>query len=263
MDGKFPRRLALVFVWCLALLASVAAAQSTAAPKFKPVFKRGLWAYADARGRLVIEPRFDAAGEFDNGLARVGMVDEERPEVNGAPNLKWGYIDETGKVVVPLLYASLRSFAEGLAAAATRLEGVNPSHLRTRGDDSLRWGYVNRKGEVQIPIQYLSAGDFSEGLAPVNVNQPTAGGREASMCDGPRNFGYINPAGVLVIEPQYTMATKFIDGRARVAQGGFEYLGRCLCCAPRFRGTYGHVDRTGKFTPDPGTAGAEAEPDLP
>ena len=237
----------------LTLAAGVASAQSAAASNLKPVFKSGLWGYADARGRLVIAPQFDAAGEFGNSLARVGMVDEERPEVNGAPNLKWGYLDETGKVIVPLLYASLRPFVGELAAAAIRLDGVNPSTLRTREDDSLRWGYVNRKGEVQIPLQYLGAGDFSDGLAAVNVIKPSTGDGDhgSGLCEGPRNFGYIDTSGVVVIEPHYTMASVFKDGQARVATGHFEYMGRCLCCAPRFRGTYGFVDRTGKFTPDP------------
>jgi hypothetical protein len=241
------------FTILLAILVQVGAAQGLETSGLKPVFKNGLWGYADTRGRMVIAPQFDAAGEFENGLARVGMVDEERPEVNGTPNLKWGYIDGTGKVIVPLRYAALRPFVGDLAAAAIRLDGVNPSTLRTRGDDSLRWGYVNRKGEVQIALQYLGAGDFSEGLAAVNVTKLTTseGEHESGLCEGPRNYGYIDTAGLVVIEPQYTMASAFKGGQAGVAKGSFEYMGRCLCCAPRFRGIHGFVDRAGKFTRDP------------
>lgn len=256
------RRGVAIILWLLVLVV-VAWGQASPSSTLKPVFKKGLWGYADAQGRLVIEPRFDAAAPFDNGTARVGMVNEELPELAGAPNLKWGYIDETGKVIVPLVYASLRPFVGDLAAAAIRLDGARSTSPGLRGDDMLRWGYVNRKGEVQIPLQYLGAADFSEGLAAVNVpGMPTAG-RESGMCQGPRNFGYINASGSLVIQPAYTIATNFTGGRARVGKGSFEYVGRCLCCAPRFRGTYGHIDRTGKFTPDANAADADAEIDFP
>lgn len=243
------RTIGLIFF--LTAAATIVAAQGVALPSPKPVFKNGLWGYAEAGGRIVIAPQFDAAGEFENGVARVGMVDEELPEVNGSPNIKWGYINETGKVVVPMLYAALRPFAGGLAAAAIRLAGVKPSTLHTRDDESLRWGYVDRQGQVRIALQYLSASDFAEGLAAVNDGKSVVGNHETGLCDGPLNFGYIDPTGTMVIAPQYTFALNFVDGRARVGIGGFDYLGRCLCCNPRFRGTYGYVDRTGKFTADP------------
>ena len=112
-------------------------------------------------------------------------------------------------------------------------------------------------------MQYLSAGDFSEGLAAVNDGKSADGNHESSMCQGPRNFGYIDTTGKFVIEPQYTIALNFVDGRARVGKGGFDYLGRCLCCNPRFRGTYGYVDRKGKFTATPDQTIPDALTDLP
>ncbi|MEO6391492.1 MAG: WG repeat-containing protein [Pyrinomonadaceae bacterium] len=252
---------AILFILILAPLAS---AQSTAT-NLKPVFKKGLWGYADTSGRLVIAPQFDAAAEFVDGLARVGMVNEERPELDGRPNVKWGYIDQHGQVAVPLIYAVVRRFVGDRAAVATRPDNASVPALRSRAALELLWGYVDRKGEVKIPLKFLNAGDFAEGLAVVNVAKTSGDGSgEGSYCSGPRNYGYIDATGAFVIEPQYTIATNFIDGRARVGKGSVNYVGRCLCCNPRFIGTYGHVDRAGKFTPDAKpTDGYGEELDLP
>lgn len=54
----------------------------------KPRKKDGKYGYIDSTGKFVIEPRFNWAGEFSEGLARVG--------IGG----KGGVIDRTGKVVV-------------------------------------------------------------------------------------------------------------------------------------------------------------------
>ena len=44
------------------------------------------WGYIDTTGKFVIEPKFQYAGSFRNGMARVETNDK-----------KWGYIDMTGK----------------------------------------------------------------------------------------------------------------------------------------------------------------------
>lgn len=250
-------------IFLLLIISGVASAQS-AAPNLKPVFKKGLWGYADPAGRLVIAPRFDAAAEFADGLARVGMVDEERPELDGRPNIKWGYIDQRGQVAVPLIYAVVRPFVGDRAAVAIRPAGAVPVLPSRRGRELL-WGYVDRKGEVKIPLKFLNAGDFADGLAAVNIAKAAGDqSREGSYCSGPRNYGYIDTAGAFVIEPQYTIASTFFEGRARVGKGGVNYVGRCLCCNPRFVGTYGYVDRWGKFTPDEKpTDGYGVDLDLP
>ena len=48
---------------------------------------RNKWGCLDESGKVVIEPQFDNAGDFDSGLAQV--------EVQG----RLGYIDHTGKYV--------------------------------------------------------------------------------------------------------------------------------------------------------------------
>ena len=240
----------LVFLIVLALHLGAFAQEAPRESNLKPIYENGRWGYADRAGRVVIPARFDAARPFARGLARVGLVDEELPEINAHPNIKWGYIDERGRVVVELRYAELRDFSEGLAAAAV-LDAEKPERpLAGRGDRrNLKWGYVDASGREVIPVQFLAAGDFSEGLAAVN---PGVGGRggESSICGAPGNYGYIDKTGAFVIKPQFNYASQFENGRARASVGHVTYAGRCVCCAPRFIGRHGFVDKGGTFVPD-------------
>lgn len=249
---------------CLIVLAFQLNAFAQVAPKgsrLEPVYVDGRWGYADGGGRVVIAARFDAALPFADGIARVGVVDEELPEIGATPNIRWGYIDERGRVLVELRYAVLRDFSEGLAAAAV-LDKERPERSWPgRGERrNLRWGYVDRGGREVIPTQFLAAGDFAEGLA--NVNPGGGGDGESSLCGLPGNYGYIDRAGAFVIKPQFAHASKFQNGRARVSVGQTRYAGRCLCCGPRFVGRHGFVDRGGTFVADePKGGGAAPEVD--
>jgi hypothetical protein len=99
------------------------------------------YGYQDTSGMIVIDPLFDQAGEFKDGLALV--------KVGG----KLGFIDTKGAEVVEPRWDELHSFCEDLA-------------LIRSGD---KYGYVDRSGQVAIEPRYESAGDFSEGLAPVKI----------------------------------------------------------------------------------------------
>jgi hypothetical protein len=246
---------------CLIVLAFQLNASAQLVPtgaRLEPVYVNGKWGYADPRGKVVIDARFDAALPFADGIARVGVLDEELPEIEASPNIKWGYIDERGRVLVELRYAVLRDFSEGLAAAAV-LDKERPER-RTygRGDRrNLRWGYVDRGGREAVPMQFLAAGDFAEGLAHVNPGG-VGGAGESSFC-GPRgNYGYIDKTGAFVIKPQFTHASEFRGGRARVSVGRITYVGRCACCGPRFIGKHGSVDKGGTFVADAAKDGAAA-----
>jgi hypothetical protein len=237
------RKIQLLFLILIVPFLIAPAQENKKGATLKPVYVNGHWGYANPSGKIVIEPRFDAALLFDAGRARVGVVDEELPEIDGRPNILWGYVDESGRVVIELRYNALRGFSEGLAAGAVLDPALlDASVFVRRGLNNLRWGYVDREGRVVIPTQFLDAGDFSEGLAQVNV-----GGAKDSHCGRPGNYGYIDKSGAFVIKTQFSMATAFKDGRARVSVGHTEYVGRCLCCGPRFIGKFGYVNRDGEF----------------
>ncbi len=105
--------------------------------------------YMDKSGKMIIEPRFQDAGDFREGLAPVS--------VKG----KWGFIDRAGNLVVAPQFDQADSFCEGFAAVLL-------------GD---KWGYIDTSGKIRIAPQYTFAGHFSGGLAPI-----LPAGEEAPGC---------------------------------------------------------------------------------
>jgi hypothetical protein len=96
-----------------------------------PVFPIGPWKYIDKTGKVVIPPEFAGADYFSEGLAavqnavfyrRFGFFDEwhwDGVEDHGEAmtrNGKWGFIDKTGKYVIPPTFDRvLGGFYHGIA----------------------------------------------------------------------------------------------------------------------------------------------------
>ena len=69
---------------------------------------------------------------------------------------KFGYVDETGKEIIPFIYSSAANFSEGLACVSIGFEFQK------------RYGYIDKSGNVVIPFKYrYQGGDFRQGLALV------------------------------------------------------------------------------------------------
>lgn len=120
----------------------------------------GEWGYINKRGQLVIKPIFSEANSFSEGLAavEVGRKDvlyEESGETfrKVIPG-KWGYIDGTGKQVIPAQFELANSFSEGLAVVKVK--------------DNC--GYVNKIGKFVVQPQFSSCEDFAEGLAAIKTS---------------------------------------------------------------------------------------------
>jgi hypothetical protein len=73
-------------------------------------------------------------------------------------NGKWGYVDATGKFLIPPQLDSAGGFSEGLA----------PVELNKRS------GYISTDGHLVVQPKYFSVGPCSEGLAWVAVRKPWA-----------------------------------------------------------------------------------------
>ncbi len=169
-----------------------ALAGSAAAPK--PFEAQGKWGYRDAKGKVVIPARYEAAQPFlPEGIAAVA-------DKNG-----WAYIDAQGRVVIrPFLFDNGPDyFREGLARFVTGGE----------------FGFFDRRGKVIIPARFSFALPFSEGLAAVCADcKEVPEGEHKAMRGG--KWGYINRQGALVIPAQFEEAGSFEKGRARVKLGG-------------------------------------------
>ena len=98
----------------------------------------------DFNGKLLSKVEYDEVdllgeGFRDEGLACVSIAG------------KWGYIDKSGKEVIPCKYDDASNFSEGLACVS--IAG--------------KCGYIDKSGKEVIPCKYDDAGGFREGLALV------------------------------------------------------------------------------------------------
>ncbi|PPJ62334.1 WG repeat-containing protein [Cuspidothrix issatschenkoi] len=113
---------------------------------------------------LVIAPKFDEAGYFHEGLASVNIDD------------KWGYIDKTGKIVIPLQFNKVGNFHEGLA-------GVEIDY---------KWGYIDKTGKIVVPPEFETEAEYDERKAKFKEAESLKEGLKPVKMG--RKYGYIrNP----------------------------------------------------------------------
>jgi len=106
------------------------------------------------------------------------------------------YIDASGKRFIDKRFAVSWEFSEGLAAARLVLKG--------------KWGYIDTTGMFVIPPQFdgFPAGDvdsFSDGLAKITVGD---------------RVGYIDKAGGFAVQPKFLSGSQFHNDRAWVVVEG-------------------------------------------
>ena len=130
-----------------------------------------------ANGIWIIEPEYDRAEAFSESMAVVRK------------DGKYGYIDVSGRLVIPVKYQDAGSFSAGLAPVC--LYG--------------KYGYVDKSGEMVVPFKFSYAFPFSEGLAAVELNGKVA---------------YIGPDGKTIIPYMLDSGKPFKDGIAEVVVDG-------------------------------------------
>lgn len=139
----------------------------------------GVWSYIDKNGNEIISDlKYYNAYGFSEERALVSI---EGNEINN----KYGYIDKTGKEVIPVKYEHAYPFSNGLAKV--ELNG--------------RWGYIDKTGNEIVPIKYDSVSDFSEGLAKVELNG---------------KYGYVDNKGKELLPLKYSNLTDFSEGLAAI-----------------------------------------------
>jgi hypothetical protein len=114
----------------------------------------------DRTGAIVIEARFEDAGDFRDGLAPVNVHSDETTwcprdssgSRKGFTN-KWGFIDKSGQLVIAPQYESAEAFSEGLAA-------INQCD---------RTFFIDRTGKKIVLGEFNYASSFRGGLSRVDV----------------------------------------------------------------------------------------------
>lgn len=173
--------------------------------------KYATWEYGfiDRQGNTIIEPQFDKAFDFSEGLALVG-VRENQGDTN---SYKYGYINKSGEFVIEAQYNKATKFSEGLASVAMG------------SDREVKQYFIDKKGNVvfEVPYERLNFSDFfSEGLVAADLEE--------------KKDVYLNTHGEIVIDMQGDLEhrNKFSEGLALVEKVGIG-------------DNWGYIDKTGEF----------------
>ena len=147
---------------------------------------------------------------------------------------KYGFVDNTGKIIIPFHWDNAGKFFDGFASVQDR-----------RG----KWGFIDRIGRVSIPCQWEKVSSFHEGLAWVMNKDNKWGGIDKtgkvkkpfqrllnyegliSFFDNNRKYGFIDKTGKVVIPCKWKEVGHFQEGLAYVQDDS---------------GKYGFIDKTGK-----------------
>src|SRR5262245_28564752 len=116
------------YVFLVLTLASTLAAQQSKFDGLLRVTVNGKWGLIDKAGKVVVEPKFDAFGDFYRAT--------EFLPVQVGP--KWGYIDHTGVFKVEPKFDEALPFFGDLAAVR-----VGPN-----------WGFIDLSGKINIACKF-------------------------------------------------------------------------------------------------------------
>ena len=123
--------------------------------------------------------------------------------VKAKKDWNWGYIDLSGKVIIPFEYYSIGHFIEG-KAKAQKITEVFPSSLGGYSGQ-LKWGIIDQNGFEIISFIYTHIDDIIDGKAKVKFGE---------------KWGYINDEGKELIPCLYEQLGDFNDGKAKVKKSG-------------------------------------------
>lgn len=127
------------------------------------------YGYINKEGKIVINPIYDFATNFSDGLAAV--------KVQG----KWGYIDKNGKFVIEPKFATkidditfryllFSEIPEFIYLQSKFFDFIFSDGIAVVSTEN-KYGYINKKGKFIIEPQFDYATKFSDGLAAVIIGK--------------------------------------------------------------------------------------------
>lgn len=252
-------------VVAIVFIAVVSCSTKSDEMKLIPVKSGDKWGYINPKGEYVINPQFDDAYPFSDGVALI--------EMDG----KVGYINEDGSYLLPAQYKEGTVFNDGVAVVV--MEGSVPTCIDKKGNikfsindakvmsyfyngiavyynQDMKCGYIDKEGNIIVTPQFAWGSRFQENLAIIQNED--------------KKYGFIDMTGKIVINPQYeSIGGHFYDGLAAFYNGkqwGFidkegkyainpqfeeAYWFRNDLAAVKVGSRYGFVDKTGKLVINP------------
>ncbi len=170
--------------------------------------------YINTEGDIVLDYQYSTAGFFEDGIAKVCHV----VKIDNINTKVFGYIDRTGKEIIPIKHKTLGEYRDGLIL-----------HRKESGNGNRNtWGYFTKEGKDAFNKTYYGAGEFYGGYAYTRIKK---GNKWVS--------GFINTKGEVAFELPDTLEsagetlTKFAEGHAIIRNDKYKY---------------GVIDSTGKVT---------------
>lgn len=130
--------------------------------------------YIDKTGKMVIKASLPYYGisevdedPFHRSEGMIRTIKNVGNEESGDYDLKYGFIDDKGNLVVPYKYTDAHDYSGGLAAVC---------------DDEGKWGFIDKGGNIIIQFKYdgVSWNSFQDGFALVQIGD---------------RFGYVDKQG--------------------------------------------------------------------
>lgn len=108
------------------------------------------WGYINSQGQIQISAQFESAGSFYEDGAIVSKRNE-------SGILEVGLIGKNGQYLLPLFVGEIRAFQDGYAA------------IRIGTEQNGKWGFIKEDGAFVIPPSYLQVQDFHQGYTAAQL----------------------------------------------------------------------------------------------
>ena len=166
------------------------------------------WGYRNKNGETVINPQFDGAIPFFDGIAvvtignKLGAINKKgdiiiNPQYDSLfydsdglfktkIGKKWGWVNKKGEIIINPQFDAVICYCEGELA---------PVQMGSK------WAYIDKKGQIIINPQFKHAlpfnGDYAKVISKVNKDE---------------KIGFINKKGDFVVQPLYDLEwDNFLD----------------------------------------------------
>lgn len=212
------------------------------------------WGIRTVSGKIITPPKYS----FLSPLFNKKINKEGLSYFYSADRKKYGFVDKTGKEVIPARYHRAYDFNDGWAKVMLNDstdcfidKSGNEYFLNTDYDTCAnyfhegllpvkkngKWGFINKKSKLVIPYQYNAVGQFHEGLAAVSMNGKGKHDPDISFYSNyVGKWGFIDVTGKLVIPMSFDSRKNFKNGVCVV--GKYPEQGRKI-------EKYGVIDKTG------------------
>lgn len=237
-----------IIVLILSSIFFISCSKSVGKIELFPVKSGDKWGFVDREGKIVVNPQFEEASAFRDGIALIKTSGEKSG---------YGFIDTSGKMVINPSYKSATVFNEGIAWVVS--ENSAPTAINDKGEvkfslekaqsvklfhDGLAafsvadstgvesWGFVQDNGAIIIPNQFDEVGEYNE--------------KKCAVMNKDSKWGYIDESGKIVINPQFESASKFKNGVAVV----------------KLDNKAGVIDESGKYIINPQYSNIQIDDDM-